>query len=118
MAPYIRNLFRCSETDHAEGSDDMRFAFIFINECLEGIERTSVRNGDSLFVGVRNVDEACSEAQTMCRDGVDCIELCGAFGEEGARRVMDATERMVPVGYITHLPEMDEIYDRAFGGQN
>ena len=35
----------------------MRFAFIFI--CLElgGVERTSVRGGDSVFIGVRDVDE-------------------------------------------------------------
>lgn len=37
----------------------MRFAFIFINEDLAGVERTSVRNGDSVFVGVRNIEEAC-----------------------------------------------------------
>lgn len=93
----------------------MRFAFIFINEGLEGIERTSVRDGESLFVGVRSVDEACSEAEAMERDGVGCIELCGAFGEEGARRVMEATGRRVPIGYITHLPEMDAAYAEAFG---
>lgn len=95
----------------------MRFAFIFINEGLGSIERTSVRNGDSLFVGVRNVDEACTEAEAMERDGVGCIELCGSFGEEGARRVMEATGRRIPVGYITHLPEMDGAYAKAFGGQ-
>lgn len=36
----------------------MRFAFIFINDGLDGIERTSVRDGDSVFVGVRDLDEA------------------------------------------------------------
>lgn len=43
----------------------MRFAFIFINEDLAGVERTSVRNGDSVFVGVRNIEEACGEAVTL-----------------------------------------------------
>ena len=92
----------------------MRFAFIFICPDLTEIERTVVRDGDSSFIGVRDVDEACSEAVRLESEGVGCIELCGAFGEDGARRVMDAVGMRIPVGYIVHLPEMDEAYARAF----
>ena len=92
----------------------MRFAFIFICPDLPGIERTVVRNGDSSFIGVRDVGEACSEAVRLESEGVGCIELCGAFGEDGARRVMDAVGMRIPVGYIVHLPEMNEAYTRAF----
>ena len=92
----------------------MRFAFVFICPDLAGIERTVVRGGDSTFIGVRDVDEACSEAVRLESEGVGCIELCGAFGEDGARRVMDAVGMRIPVGYIVHLPEMDEAYARAF----
>ncbi len=93
----------------------MRFAFIFINNGLDGIERTSVRDGDSVFVGVRDLGEACSEAARLESEGIGCIELCGAFGEDGARAVMEATEMRVPVGYIVHLPEMDGVYEKTFG---
>ena len=92
----------------------MRFAFIFICPGLSGIERTVVRDGDSSFIGVHDIDEACSEAVRLESEGVGCIELCGAFGEDGARRVMDAVGMRIPVGYIVHLPEMDEAYARAF----
>ena len=92
----------------------MRFAFVFICPDLPGIERTVVRDGDRSFIGVRDVDEACSEAVRLESEGVGCIELCGAFGEDGARRVMDAVGMRIPVGYIVHLPEMDEAYARAF----
>ncbi len=94
----------------------MRFAFIFMNTALPGIERTTVRGGDSEFVGVRSLDEACSVASSLVGEGVGCIELCGAFGEDGARAVMEATGRSVPVGYVVHLPEMDDVYARTFGG--
>ena len=93
----------------------MRFAFIFINDGLDGIERTSVRDGDSIFVGVRDLDEACMEAARLESEEIGCIELCGAFGEDGARAVMEATGMRVPVGYIVHLPEMDGVYEKAFG---
>ena len=92
----------------------MRFAFIFICPDLPAIERTSVRGGDSVFIGVRNITEGCSEAIALASDGIGCIELCGAFGEEGARRVMEATDMRIPVGFVTHLPEMDRIYSEAF----
>ena len=47
-------------------------------------------------------------------EGVGCIELCGAFGEEGARAVIEATKNRIPVGYVTHLPEQEEVYRKAF----
>ena len=54
----------------------MRFAFIFINAELQDVERTSVRNGDSVFIGVRDVGEACTEAASLVTGGIGCIELC------------------------------------------
>ena len=64
----------------------MRFAFIFINAELQDVERTSVRNGDSVFIGVRDVGEACTEAASLVNGGIGCIELCGAFGRQGQGR--------------------------------
>ena len=54
----------------------MRFAFIFINAELQDVERTSVRNGDSVFIVVRDVGEACTEAASLVNGGIGCIELC------------------------------------------
>ena len=54
-------------------------------------------------------------AKELQQDGVDCIELCGAFGTEGAKKIIDATGNTIPVGYVTHLPEQDDIYIRTFG---
>lgn len=48
-------------------------------------------------------------------EGIGCIELCGAFGEAGARRVMQATGGRIPVGYVTHAAEMDPVFEAAFG---
>ena len=43
------------------------------------------------------------------------IELCGAFGEEGARRIIEATGHSIAVGYVTHFPEDDELFLQTFG---
>ncbi len=46
---------------------------------------------------------------------VDFIELCGAFGEEGCRSVIDAVGNRVPVGYVTYFPGDAERVDALFG---
>ena len=51
----------------------------------------------------------------MYEDGVECIELCGAFGETGARKVMEAVNGRAAIGYVVHLPEQDELYKKLFG---
>ncbi|WP_368295957.1 DUF6506 family protein, partial [Enterocloster citroniae] len=40
---------------------------------------------------------------------------CGAFEEEGARRVIEATGNKVPVGYVVHLPSQDPLFQALFG---
>lgn len=43
------------------------------------------------------------------------IALCGAFGPDDAKAVIAAVDNRIPVGYVTHLPEQDEIYRKVFG---
>ena len=78
-------------------------------------DQATLRGGETRLVGVANLDEACAVAREMQEDGVGCIELCGAFGADGARRIIEATHGQIPVGYVTHLPEQDEVYRAAFG---
>ena len=40
----------------------------------------------------------------------------GAFGSEDAREIIRATGNRIPVGYVTHLPEQEEVYRAAFPG--
>ena len=77
-------------------------------------DRASIHGADASIIGVSSLEEACTVAAGLEKEGIGCIELCGAFGEDGARRVMDAVGMRIPVGYIVHLPEMDEAYARAF----
>ena len=75
----------------------------------------AARRGAGIEIaGVSNLGEACAAAKRLCASGVGCIELCGAFGPAGARAVIEATGNRIPVGYVTHLPEQDDLYARAF----
>ena len=79
-------------------------------------DRAAILDGTAQIVGVPTVEQAARQAERLCREGVDCIELCGAFGEAGARAVIAATHNQVPVGFVTHLPEQEELFRTTFGG--
>lgn len=93
----------------------MKFGFIIMGDFTYPQDCAAIHGGEARMVGVANLDEACTAAQTLCSEGVACIELCGAFGPDGARAVARATHGAVPVGYVTHLPEQDALYRATFG---
>ena len=63
---------------------------------------------------VRDYPEAQAVLRTLFENGYGAIELCGAFGEDGAKAVVNATQNKIPIGYITHLPEQDALYRAVF----
>ncbi len=93
----------------------MKFAFLLLGDFDAGTDRACLRGGDVRCVGVGSLAEACDAARALADEGFACIELCGAFGEAGARRVIEATGGAVAVGYVVHLPEQDALFDRVFG---
>ena len=69
----------------------MRFAFLILGPRFEPErDRAAILDGTAQIVGVPTVEQAARQAERLCREGVDCIELCGAFGEAGARAVIAA----------------------------
>lgn len=91
----------------------MKFAFLIMGT-YEKPGRAAIGDGKAQLIGVKDIQEACKAAKQLQEEGVDCIELCGAFGEKGAKQIIEATGNRMPVGYVTHLPEQDEIYQRMF----
>ena len=73
-----------------------------------------MHHAQAQIIGVANIEEACTVAKKLYKEWIDCIELCGAFGETGAKIIMEATENKLPIGYVTHLPEQDDVYRAAF----
>lgn len=95
----------------------MKFAFLIMGEYDPAKDRAEIGGGSARIVGVSALAEASRVARELCADGVDCIELCGAFGPDGAEKIIRATGGAVPVGYVTHLPEQDGLYARVFGDE-
>ncbi len=91
----------------------MKFAFLIMGPFQN--EQAEIHGGSAQIIGVPNLDSACETAKRLLNDGIECIELCGAFGPEGAKRVIEATGNQIPVGFVTHLPEQNDIFHRVFG---
>lgn len=72
-------------------------------------------DGRVTVVGVPTVDEACrAAAEARAAGTAHFVELCGDFGDEGCRRVIDAVDGDLPVGYVTYFPEEAVKVDRLF----
>ena len=92
----------------------MRYAFLIMGE-LDARRDRACLPGDTIeMIGVADLGQACEVAQSLERAGIDCIELCGAFGEAGARAVIEATGGRIPVGFVIHLPEQDDLFAKVF----
>ena len=89
----------------------MRFAFLIMGKFDSREDQAVIHNGTARIIGVSDLEDAARTAKRLEE------ELCGAFREEGARAVIEATGNRIPVGYVTHLPEQDDVYRKAFAGK-
>lgn len=66
-------------------------------------------------VGVPGVDDGPDAARQLLADGVELIELCGAFAGPGLAAVVDAVDGKVPVGAVFYGGEAATGLARLFG---
>ncbi len=93
----------------------MKFAFLIMLPTHTDRDRAEINSGSAQIIGVTSLEEAVAAANALQAEGVGCIELCGAFGEAGAKAILEATGGKLPIGYVTHLPEQNDVYAAAFG---
>jgi len=88
------------------------WAFIFLSDDGgPGEHYTELRHdGNRLLVyGVNTVERGIALAnRAIDEEGCSLIELCGGFGQEGARRVIEGTGGRAAVGQIEYLPGESE----------
>jgi hypothetical protein len=71
--------------------------------------RTAVQRTD--LVHVPTAADAVPEAVRLVTEGVQLIELCGAFGPVWVAKIIEATGGSVPVGAVGYGPEaVDQVH--------
>ncbi|MDU7163150.1 MAG: DUF6506 family protein [Anaerococcus vaginalis] len=92
----------------------MKFVYIIMGPFDSKTDWKAIgKNKNAEIIGVRNLEQAKEVAKSLIGI-VDVIELCGAFGKEGAREIIDATNGKIPVGFVTHLDCQDDLFDELF----
>ena len=93
----------------------MKYAFLIMGDYRREEDDVCFPSSTTRMIGVPDIETAERTAKELLAAGYGAIELCGAFGEDGARRIIAATGHRIAVGYVTHFPEDDELFRKAFG---
>ncbi|MDO4594505.1 MAG: DUF6506 family protein [Tissierellia bacterium] len=92
-----------------------KYAFIALGNYDVKKVNASLDNGNFKVFGVKSIDEAIEISNKLIDDGINFIELCGAFEKEGAKKVIDGTKNRVPIGFIGYLSEQEDLLKEVFG---
>lgn len=92
----------------------MKFIYLIMGPFDSKVDRKSIgKNNNAEIIGVRNLEEAKVVAKSLI--GIaDVIELCGAFGKEGANEIIKVTSNKIPVGFVGHLDCQNDLFDEIF----
>lgn len=85
-----------------------RFGFIVTGAQLDAARhRVTMRSPafEMIAIGVAHPGQGAEAAQSLVREGVQLIELCGGFGPVGTAQVIAAIAGAVPVGAVGYGPE-------------
>jgi hypothetical protein len=92
----------------------MKWAFIYtLDNPAESERRDEI--GSLVCVGVQRVEDAPAAACQLVSEGVELVELCGAFGGAGLGGVVSAVAGRVPVGAIFYGVDASNGLQRIFG---
>jgi 2-keto-3-deoxy-6-phosphogluconate aldolase len=67
-------------------------------------------------VGVEKVEDGVGVAKAMLDDGVQLIELCGAFNPKWTGRIIEAVRGRIPVGTVTYSNDATAGLAQIFNG--
>lgn len=92
-----------------------KYAMMFMNPLFEPSKqkaRLDLEQVEHYIVTVRNEQEAIAKAKELANCGFGVIEVCGAFGEELARKMYEETGQRLVVGYVTYPVDQEEALEQ------
>lgn len=90
------------------------WGFLYVADGCDPARDVSVVDTGScrtVLVGIGHLEQAPAVAARLAADGVQLIELCGAFGPVGTAAVIEAVGGRVPVGAVGYGAEaIDQVH--------
>lgn len=86
------------------------YGFIMIDPSYKKEEKAVLSSGifKTTVCCVQDIDMACALAKQLVADGVQLIELCGAFKGDMPKQVIKAIDGKVPVGHMAYSEKEHE----------
>lgn len=93
----------------------MKFAYLILGEFVYPQDSAAIHGETAQIIGVSNLEEACAAAKKLAANGVCCIELCGAFGENGAKKNHRGHRTQNPHRICYPFTRAKKTFEMAFG---
>lgn len=96
-----------------------KYAFLLMGEEYTPAQHNALFETDDIdshIITVRTPDEARETVKRLHKEGFGAIEVCGAFGPELTRELVDMTNNEIAFGYSVHLDEKQDAVAAAFWG--
>ena len=78
-------------------------------------DRLGTATCELICLGIPTVEDAAIAAQQLVNEGVELIELCGAFGGPGLATVLRTVDGKIPVGSVFYGGEASTGLHKLFG---
>lgn len=81
-----------------------KYGYIILGEGYKPPQHNAAINSPSFsstIICADSVETAIIVAKKMVKDGIEVIELCGEFGQNGAFQIINAINCKIPVGYVS-----------------
>lgn len=93
-------MFKYAFIEETEGASPETYSFTYENA-----------ESRSFVAGVNDMDMAGDLVKKLAQEGVELIDLCGAFDEERARRLRTAAEGKVEILHVNYFPQEQKKLD-------
>ncbi|MBS9780246.1 MAG: hypothetical protein KGV51_06430 [Moraxellaceae bacterium] len=91
------------------------YGFIMIDGSYTEEQKTTLSSDafSTTICCVQDIEMACKSAKQLVADGIQIIELCGAFQGDMPAQVIEAIDGQVPVGHMEYS-EAENVKLQAF----
>lgn len=98
-----------------------KYAFLLMGSHYNPEEHKAIFETEdqvTYIITVRDFEEAYEKLLLLEKEGVGVVELCGAFGEKEAQKMIDMTSNKIGIGYVIHKSEQDDLFSKFFSNFN
>lgn len=95
-----------------------RWGFVYTtgSESMERrVDNIGSKECELIAVGVASVDDGAAAAQWLREQGVELVEMCGAFGPPAQAQVATALAGEIPYGAVSYPCDQAPGLHRLFG---